>query len=475
MKTSIFFSFPAWKFRLISIWLFMIGILAVPGFSAKPANPFPASSLRMATFDVDVTPTDGPLSYDPQVNTWDMGLRAKGIVILGSGQPIVLCAIDWLAISNSGIDQFKEAIAKEAGTTRQRVTVNVVHQHDAPRYDPDSEAFLKKAGIDPGSLKNTNFDGRFVRTVIPRLAKAIGACIPLAKPVSHVGLGSAKVSEVASNRHIYGPDGKVKIQRGSSSKIPEAIAAPEGIIDPEVSLVSFWNNDSPVAVLSFYASHPQSYYRTGIPNPDFPGIARFFRQLDVPEALHVHFNGAGGNIGAGKYNNGAPKNRLILAERLADGMKKAWDTTIRQKIGPEDLAWITQSVHIPPSPYLFKTREELKTSTEVLKLSNEAAGKMAWLQRVESGIPMELSCLKLNNARILFMDGELFIEYQLAAKAARPDLFVAMAAYGDLGAGYIGTAASYERGGYEVGHFISGVDGRAEEIILKAVGYLLNH
>jgi glycosyltransferase involved in cell wall biosynthesis/gas vesicle protein len=54
-----------------------------------------------------------------------------------------------------------------------------------------------------------------------------------------------------------------------------------------VSLISFWNNDKPIAVLSYYASHPQSYYRTGVANPDFPGIARFLRQLAVPDALHI--------------------------------------------------------------------------------------------------------------------------------------------------------------------------------------------
>src|SRR5690606_826477 len=112
-------------------------------------------------------------------------------------------------------------------------------------------------------------------------------------------------------------------------KDPALHAEPEGLVDPEVSLISFWNENRPVAVLSYYATHPQSYYRTGIPNPDFPGIARFFRQLAIPQALHVHFNGAGGNIAAGKYNDGSHENRLILAKRLEDGMKRAWNSTIR--------------------------------------------------------------------------------------------------------------------------------------------------
>jgi hypothetical protein len=89
--------------------------------------------------------------------------------------------------------------------------------------------------------------------------------------------------------------------------------------------------------MTYYATHPQSYYRTGIPNPDFPGVARFLRQMAVPAALHIHFNGAGGNIGAGKYNDGAPTNRMTLAVTPADGMKRAWDAAKRFPISAADV------------------------------------------------------------------------------------------------------------------------------------------
>lgn len=88
----------------------------------------------------------------------------------------------------------------------------------------------------------------------------------------------------------------------------------------------------------------QSYYRTGFPNPDFPGLARFFRQLAVPAALHLHFTGAGGNIGAGKYNDGSPENRLVLAQRLAEGMRRAWDSTQRQPISATEWTRALRSV-----------------------------------------------------------------------------------------------------------------------------------
>lgn len=436
---------------------------------------FNNNQLKIATFDVDVTPMDDLLAYNKQINTWDLSLRAKGLVILGSGDPIVVCSVDWLAISNGGMDQFREAMARAAGTSVDRISLNVVHQHDAPRYDPSAEDILLKAGINPAEINLTSLDGTFARSIIPRLAKSIAAAIPNAKPVSHLGLGQAEVKEVASNRNIYGTDGKVRVTRMSATKDAAIRAEPEGLIDPMLSLVSFWNNETPVAVMTFYACHPQSYYRTGISNPDFPGIARFFRQLNEPDALHIHFNGAGGNIAAGKYNDGSHKNRLVLAERVADGMKRAWESTQKTAIKANELDWFTEKLHLPPSPGLFQVREDLKKSADLFKKNNSSAGKMAWLERTENKIPVDMACLKLkDNARIIFTFGELFVEYQLYAKEQRKNEFVAMAAYGDLGMGYIGLASSYEKGGYEVGHLVSGVDGRSEPIIKKAIKSLLN-
>ena len=71
------------------------------------------------------------------------------------------------------------------------------------------------------------------------------------------------------------------------------------------------------------------------------------------------------------------------------------------------------------------------------------------------------------------MPGELFVEYQLAAKAMRPDLDVAMAAYGDYGPGYIGTEVAYEQGGYETSQRASNVDKNCEQVLLSGIKKLL--
>lgn len=441
----------------------------------RAADPPPASEparggLRVATFDVDATPPVGShLAYDPVTNKWDLGLRARGIVLLGGGEPIVLCAVDWIGIANEGHDAFRSAMARAAGTTPDRVAVHTLHQHDAPDCDFSAERILKEAGMD-----TRQFEGGFQRRVIADVEAAVREALPRAQPVSHLGVGEAPVERVASNRRIQGSDGKVRAVRYTSCPDPALRAEPEGTIDPAVTLVSFWNGDSPVAVLSYYATHPQSYYRTGIPNPDFPGVARFLRQLAVPSALHVHFNGAGGNIGAGKYNDGSPTNRLALAERLADGMRRAWENTRREPIAASDLGWRVERVALAPSRHLSAEALEQEVRERDPRLATQGdASRFAWLRRCQSGHKLDVACLKLGRARVLHLPGELFVEYQLAAKAQRPDLRIAVAAYGDYAPWYIGTATAYDQGGYETEPRSSNVGPAAEKVLLGAIRRLL--
>jgi hypothetical protein len=445
---------------------FLVLVQVFAGGVVSGQNP-EATVLKVALIDVDVTPPLGyAMAFDPVVNTWDLGLRAKGIVLLGSGLPVVIIAFDWHSIANGSQDAFRDAVAEAAGTIPERVGIHTLHQHDAPMSDFSAEKILKEAGLHPSI-----FDGEFDREVISRLSSAVKNSIEMSQPVTHLGLGEAEVSQVASNRRILGDDGRVKASRSSSARDPKIRAEPEGVIDPVVSLISLWNGDKPLAVISYYATHPQSYYRTGIPNPDFPGIARFMRQLAVPDALHIHFNGGSGNVAAGKYNDGGKENRFILAERLADGMKRAWDATKREPVSAESVRWDVMSVALPPAKYLDKLQADIKADKNLLP-ENRNSQKLAWLNRCQAGKKIDVTCLSIGRARILHFPGEMFVEYQLAAKAGRPDLFVTMAAYGDFGPHYIGTAKAYTQGGYEIS--ASDVSPEVESVLMGAIKKLLN-
>ena len=442
----------------ISLFLPMLGIAADP--------------IKIATFDVDATPPLGSaMAYGPALRVDELTLRCRGIVIIGPEKPIVLCAVDWIGIANEGHEAFRQGLAHAAGTVSERVALHALHQHDAPGCDFTAERILREMNI--GGY--ARFDGEFHRQVIQRAADAIRSAIPVAQPISHYGYGEAAVKEVASNRRVaVGPDGKVGSMRGSSCKVAELIALPDGTIDPVVSLLGFWNGDKPIALLTSYACHPQSYYLVGIPSPDFPGIARFIRGQDLNTALHVHFNGAGGNIAAGKYNDGSQPNRIILATRLANGMREAFANVKRVPLKVEDIAWGSELVSLPLGKHMNQADLIAKLKAANPKGYISFADQLAWLERVNAGHKIDITCLRVGDTRMLHLPGELFVEYQLAAKAMRPDLHVMMAAYGDYGPGYIGTAASYPEGGYETSATSSNVAPEVESVLMEAMKKLLD-
>ncbi len=428
-----------------------------------------AEPLRVGTFDVDASPRLGTaMAYNP-TKAVQLPLSCRGIVLIGEGGPVVLCAVDWIGISNDSQKAFREGLAKAAGTTPDRVAIHTLHQHDAPRSDLSSERMLAEYGIE-----KELFDPELTPSVIARAAEALKQATANARPVTQIGLGQAEVREVASNRRIMGPNGKVRATRYTACTDPKLRAEPEGTIDPLLRLITLWDGETPVAALSYYATHPQSYYLTGLANPDFPGMARDARQktTGVP---HIHFDGAGGNIGAGKYNDGAHENRQILADRVADGMARAWNNTKKTPITAADLDWKVVPVALPPATNLdeSKLRATLEDQTARPLARGNAAHNLIWLKRCRDGDTLDVGRLRLGPARVLYMPGELFVEYQLAAQALRPDDFIAMAAYGDYSPGYIGTEASYPEGGYETSPGVSLVAPSVEHVLMDAIRTLL--
>jgi hypothetical protein len=428
---------------------------------------------EVATFQADVTPPLGsPLCNGGVKPAMEIvtPLTARGIVLLGAGEPIVLCAVDWVGIANESHEAFRRALAEAAGTSVERVTLHTLHQHDAPGSDFATERLLVQHALG-GLYSNADFDMDSMK----RIATAVKASLGRSQPVTHVGLASGKVEKVASNRRILGPDGRVALQRQSSGgRNPAARAAPEGTIDPLVRLLTFWNAGKPVVVLTWYATHPQSYYGRGSVNWDFVGMARETREKALPGVPHIHFNGAGGNVAAGKYNDGSQETRPVLASRLAAGMKLAWETQKKQPLGTGDVGWKVVPVSMPVRDTLVDEKLLAKLTNAKLKDRDRlrAARDLTFLRRTVGGHQIPLSCLRLGTARILHMPGELFVEYQLAAQALRPDDFVAMAAYGDYGPGYIGTEVAYTQGGYETG-IVSRVAPKVETVLMDAVRQLL--
>ncbi len=421
------------------LWLFPMGC------QTKPSQG--ASSLRVAAFACDVTPPVGhPLcgGWIQPLQSVEDPLLAKGIVLAEGESRYVVCAVDWCLLQTTAHDLFREKIAKAIGAPIRNVTVHTVHQHNAPIADSNAQRLLNKVPTAPLHL-----DLEFMETVTDRVAASVREANGHLRPFTSIGAGKAKVERFASNRRVRLADGKLHV-RYSATKDPALQTAAEGLVDPWLRTITFFDVRKPLVRLHYYASHPQSYYGDGRATSDTAGLAR--SRLESEEGVpQIYFTGCAGNITAGKYNDGSPEARKELTGRLYAAMKQAIATTRSETVSR--LEWKIARVRLTPrqegelSP---RRQKEVLVNTnaptvERLKAALNLAAAERWAHKPET----EISRLRLGSVNLLHLPGEAFIEYQLYAQSLRPDDFVAVAAYGESTAGYVCVDAALAEGGYE--------------------------
>lgn len=418
------------------------------GASAQDTQPGPG--MKIAPFRFDVTPPMGHSlcgGWITPVVDVDDPLEAIGLVLLGAGLPIVLCAVDWTGLLNDAHVAWRAALAEAAGTTPDRVAVQCVHQHNAPFACLNSEKLVAAQGDLPHIVELEYFG-----QCLERGKEAIAAALPKARPVSHVAHGQGKVEQVASNRRVSRDEhGVVKAMRGSSCTDEALRALPEGIIDPWLKTVAFYDGEEKLAACHYYATHPMSYYGDGRVSSDFAGLARKRRQAEEPDCAHLYFTGCAGNIAAGKYNDGSKPLREILTGRMYDGIVASEASLERTPVGA--ITWRTVPVLPPANPLFDAAAIEAAINNHDNKVveRNRPSYTLSWIRRAAAGAPpIILSSLSINDITLLHLPAECFIEYQLRSQSLAPKRFIATAAYGDGGPWYIPVKEEYDKGGYEV-------------------------
>lgn len=415
--------------------------------NSKSARAAGRSSLEIAPFRFDVTPPSGhPLcgGWIRPVDGVDDALEAIGFVLRGAGEPIVVCAVDWTGLLNEAHLRWRSVLARAAGTTPDRVAIQCVHQHNAPFVCLDAERLVQQQD----DLPHVVFTD-FFEECLENAARTVETALKSARPVTHIAHGEAKVDRVASNRRFIGPDGKIVDWRGSASTNPRHKELPDGLIDPWLKTIAFYDNDTRIVACHYYATHPMSYYGDGKVSSDFVGLARKRRQQEEPECTRLYFTGCAGNIAAGKYNDGTPQARKELTDRIYAAIVAS-----ENELAPAAIAsvgWTTRDVR-PPVRSTFVTDE---LAAQIASKENSVANRirpammLAWLRRCEQEIPITLSALHVNDVSLLHLPAESFLEYQLRAQEFGKGRFVATAAYGDGGPWYIPVKDAYPQGGYE--------------------------
>lgn len=395
-------------------------------------------------------------------------LEAIGLVLLGAGSPIVLAAVDWCELRGEAHDAWRRRLAEAAGTTPLRVIVAAVHQHDAPLADYAAERLLREA-----RAQGQVCEPVFCDQAAEATAEALRASLPEVQPLTHVGVGRARVERIASNRRYLTPQGGVRFDRTSAARDPLAQAADEGTIDPWLRTVELWSGPRRVAALHAYAVHPMSYYGRGEVSADFVGLARRTASGEQPGTAHLYFSGASGNVTAGKYNDGSPDNRPRLAERLTEALRAS--SRSAERLPLKRIEFRSSAVRLP-------LREEPGFSEEELRrrLTGDArpfgqclaALGLSRRERVASGETIDVPLLDFGPAKFLLLPGEAYVEFQLRAAGLCGDAELLTAGYGEAGCGYVPTEAARREGDTNLGEWCWNGPG-SEDALDRALRELL--
>jgi len=402
------------------------------------------SPIRLALFTADVTPRiGGPLFNAVPARVIDDPLEAHGLVLLHSAEPIVLVSVDWCEIRNESYERWRGVLARAAGTSKERVLVTCVHQHDAPYSDSVAQRLLKQNGVAEDLC-----DPAFDEQALQKVAVALTAALEKPRRITHVGAGQGQVEQVASNRRYVGADGSVSFGRTSATADPALRALPIGTIDPWLKTISFWDGAHPLAAVSCYSVHPMTFYGKGQVSADFPGLARRNRAKEMPGVAQIYCTGCSGDTIAGKFNDGHPRNRPVLAERLRQGMEAAWKNTRRHPLTGIGFRSIPMKLAPRRGPG-FSTedfRRILADKSQTRLARFEAALGLSWRRRADAGHAIDVPAIDFGPAQIVLMPAETFVQYQLWAQALRPDSLVLCPGFGESAPGYIPTARDAAEG-----------------------------
>ncbi len=414
--------------------------------------------LNAATFRVDVTPEigDGPcVGCMPKVISIEHSLELRGIVLRVEERAFVIAAIDYCGICNTSNETIRSAMARAAGTTMDCVALQSLHQHSAPILDADAVRLLhgEKSEQLAQHLK-------FTDDIASRTSAAITDSLKQLQPVTKIVASKAKVDRVASNRRVPQPDGSIAV-RASVTREAAVRDAPEGLIDPWLRTLTFFDDDLKLVQLHYYATHPQTFYGDARVSWDSVGMARQ-RMEKSSSVFQIYFTGCGGNVTMGKYNDGNRESRELMTTRLLDAMQRSSSADADSMANTVDVASLKPSdIQWDSAPIEFTVREEGTFNPELLKMQLApdqafttrltAAMFSGFGQRLREGYVAQATRLRIGDIDIVHLPGEPFVEFQLfAQQVAAKNSFTCVAGYGECGVWYYGPDSIFtDRGGYE--------------------------
>jgi hypothetical protein len=256
---------------------------------------------------------------------------------------------------------------------------------------------------------------------------------------------------------------------------------PNGLADPEVWTIGVKDASGALrACYVKYALHPTFLHSDNFfVSADYPGALRAYLNEKHPDTVVLFAQGTSGNQSPRYFRNGKTWDEAVRvgsaiaqeADRVLGTMEYKSDVKLLcvstetdleiRDLPPIDTAQAAVDQATQNWENLKKTSNVERDiwNAELLKLGAECTLAFAKVQESLgkenlSGdeLPAEIQVFGIDNARIVGLPGEIFVEFGLAIQYRVPfdKCFVTELTNGTL-PGYVGTTQAYAQGGYEAG------------------------
>ncbi len=432
--------------------------------------------LRVGLAEADITPPAGfPMAgyYHERLADGTIDpLRAKAIVMHGSGESAALVVCDIIGIATDLSREVRRSAAETTGIPAANIVIAATHTHTAPDY-------MKELWLKLGKQPQDPLRGAYIDALIGGLVDVIENAAAAAQPAALESGSATQQTPVSFNRRFVMRDGSVKTWQSLDNA--EVVRA-AGPIDPEIGLLAIRDNvGKPRGVLSNFALHLDTV--GGLKwSADYPFfIAQSLQRSVGADVISVFGNGCCGDIN--HVNPRGPN------QNTTDFIGGSLGATIGEQLGrlpPVERPDLVVKSSVVNLPLQDATEEEVARSIQVLNAAKRkenvdffehviaykkllldqlrhgepyanTAEHVTWgLSRSLAGVgetlPVDVTVITLgHDVAIVCLPGEVFVDLGLAIKQGSPfRTTLVIELCNTVETVYIPHRAAYAGGSYEV-------------------------
>lgn len=423
------------------------------GFGKRDITP--TEPMRLSGYSNRTVPAKD--AYEP--------LHVRSMVLQGPGKKRhAIVSIDLLGLSARQNAEIARRVEATHNIPRERLVVSCTHTHTGPQLTEPASNLLTTQFTPEETERAKAYTERLTRQIV----QSIGEGISDLKP-GRMFLGEGKATFAMNRRKLV--DGKWVM-----------VANPEGAVDHSLPVLKITDESGVIRGLIFnYACHATTLGPNDNQyNPDWPGFAAKFLEEAYPGAKALSLIGCGADANPEPRSGGkdfdAVATSMAHGRSAANGVKQALEGKLTEIRGAPVCSFGYAGIAFDlPTAEEFKQRLTDPNPT----IKQHAANMLEILKQkrmLPSTYPLPLQTWQFgNDLTMVFMGGEVVVDYALRLKKELTPGYVWVTAYTNDDPGYIASERVRSEGGYEVDYsmYFYNQPGRwatgTEELIIERI------